>query len=358
MEINNPFFRVAKLLSTPGLLDSIKNKQYNPVNATIHPTLKCSCSCLNCLYKEVMHQNLSLDIEILDKAIDLFSSMGVKTITISGGGEPLLGEPSVIAKIVKSGFTLGLNTSLAFRPNKNMNIVADNLNKFSWVRLSLDAYDAQSYEDRRKCNLFNEVMSNLNRLLLQKKLNCPDVTIGIAILVDRELLNNIGKLKETLSSSVKKGLIEQIDYILLRPFVRHHDNDNIDYEYIHDLNRTISFTIHDFQRQKLPLIYHYDKFKYVQEYVENRMDRKSEYCYGSLANIILGADGQYYRCCEFVYNDKFAISAENKETHQIFDELQSWDIDAMSCPPFCKHFSINEFVESINAYTNKHLYFI
>jgi MoaA/NifB/PqqE/SkfB family radical SAM enzyme len=89
-------------------------------------------------------------------------SMGVKAVTFTGGGEPLLyqGLPEAIRSLAKGGVQVAALTNGALLKGDAAKALADH---GAWVRVSMDGWDGPSYSESRHVGLdeFDKVMANL-----------------------------------------------------------------------------------------------------------------------------------------------------------------------------------------------------
>ena len=85
-----------------------------PISCEIDPSNACNLNCGFCMFgdwRSSHHENLGLDMYI--SLIGELHQMGTKSITFTGGGEPLMNKDfNLMAKMAKSlGFQIGLVTN-------------------------------------------------------------------------------------------------------------------------------------------------------------------------------------------------------------------------------------------------------
>ena len=90
------------------------------------------------------------------KLIDELQKIGVKSITFTGGGEPLMNPHfNTMATIAyEYGFRLGLITNGIFLDRVESE-------KFEFIRVSIDAVTSKTYKDIKGTNVFDLVIDNL-----------------------------------------------------------------------------------------------------------------------------------------------------------------------------------------------------
>lgn len=173
-----------------------------PLHVRLKPTNRCNHACAYCAYRSDALQ-LGRDMDPRDEIpreklleiVDDLVAMGVGALTLSGGGEPLLHPdlPEALDRLAPSAMRVacltngsrlsgGLAERLAFRA--------------SWVRVSIDGWDGESYARIRGCRAdeFDRVMGNLRAF---KALGGP-CTLGAAIVVDAANAPHVGSLIDRL----------------------------------------------------------------------------------------------------------------------------------------------------------------
>ncbi|MBF0137151.1 MAG: radical SAM protein [Magnetococcus sp. DMHC-1] len=140
-----------------------------PVHIRIKPTNVCNHNCWYCAYR-VDHLQLGAEMverdaidrekmfEIVDDCID----MGVKAITFSGGGDPLVYKPlpEVVERLAAGGIRVATLTNGANLKGRMAEVFAQH---GTWVRISIDAWDDASYARARGIHVgeFTRVCANM-----------------------------------------------------------------------------------------------------------------------------------------------------------------------------------------------------
>lgn len=140
-----------------------------PVHIRIKPTNRCNHNCWYCAYRvdnlslgEEMDQTASLPFETLLGIADDIIDMGVKAVTFSGGGEPLLykGLPEIVQRLAVGGVQVATLTNGA----NLKGAMADAFATYgTWVRVSLESWDDSSYAAARGApeDAFSRLLDNL-----------------------------------------------------------------------------------------------------------------------------------------------------------------------------------------------------
>lgn len=159
-------------------LDKIKRIQEGefvpPVTCEIDTSNLCPLDCSFCMYKKYIKASravMSMDVYL--RLVYELKRLGTRSITFTGGGEPLTNPNfNTFVEIASElGFELGLITNGVY-----LDKVSD-LEAFKFIRVSLDASDSQTYEKVKGVDLFDKVIKNIKHAV---KLND---TVGISYVV-------------------------------------------------------------------------------------------------------------------------------------------------------------------------------
>lgn len=131
-------------------LDRLKDIQLGtatPILFHISPTNKCNANCMHCCFADRERDN-ELDKNDLCVAIWIMKYIGVKSIELTGGGEPSLYTYInwLIEEIWFADLALGMNTNAL----DITTITKDNWKKFDWVRVSMNAFDGPNKDKFKK----------------------------------------------------------------------------------------------------------------------------------------------------------------------------------------------------------------
>lgn len=161
-----------------------------PVHVRIKPMNHCNHDCWYCAYR-VGNLQLGEDIDLRDRIpeakmfeiVDDLIAMGVRAVTFSGGGEPLLYRalPEVVARLAGAGIRVATLTNGSNLKGRMADAFAAH---GTWVRVSTDAWDDASFVRLRKAQPgeFAELIANL-RAFSARGSRC---VLGVSFIVDRE----------------------------------------------------------------------------------------------------------------------------------------------------------------------------
>ncbi len=161
-----------------------------PVHIRIKPMNHCNHDCWYCAYR-VSNLQLGEDIDLKDsipeakmfEIVDDVIAMGVKAVTFSGGGEPLLYKPlpEVVERLAKGGVRVASLTNGSNLKGKVADAFAEH---GTWIRISMDGWDDASYAKARhiKEGEFTRLLENI-RAFTARGSKC---VLGVSYIVGEE----------------------------------------------------------------------------------------------------------------------------------------------------------------------------
>ena len=302
-----------------------------PVHIRIKPINACNHDCWYCAYHvdwldlgKLMEYKDAIPKQKMIEIIDDMISMGVKAVTFSGGGEPLM-YPH-IAECVEKLSTGGVKVAALTNGSFLKGAVADAFaNYASWVRISIDAWDGPSYVKSRnvKENEFDKVIENIANFA-QRKSAC---VIGISYIIEDKncehlydfaalmkkvgvnhisfsgcVVSNSGKENNKYHEKIKKEVRKQISRALLL--------ENADFQIIDNY--------HD---------------------LDERFDKAYEMCPFMRFQVVVGADCKIYTCHDKAYTDEGLLgSIEDKSFKDLWFSEETWGkMEALNPSIHCNH---------------------
>lgn len=261
-----------------------------PVTVEIDPTNRCQLNCEYCMFKVLRNGPDKEDLPMgLYRYLLLdLKKIGVKSITFTGGGEPLLN--SQFSKMVEWAemleFEYGLITN-GLRLHK-----IDRPDKFKFIRVSLDAATGETYGKLKRANGFYAVIENIKTTINKGAL------VGLSYVV-----NEINRHEIEQAQELAKEL--GVAYIQFKPAWQN-GVPYTDYE-IHGELQTI-----DTKRFK----------------AEDRIP-----C--AIAGLIgiVGADARVYYCCQYRGEERYCLGDLRHATFpQIWERRPQLIPDIGRCP--------------------------
>ena len=148
-------YSILKIFHHPKKLDSLLKKKITaPLYVRIKPTNKCSHNCFFCIYNpkfsSIHPESNRMDeipLEKMMEILDNLEEMGVKAVTYSGGGEPLV-HPN-ITEILEKTLKKKIRLSMITNGQKLEGKSAELLWNADWIRISLDYHNAKLFSKIR-----------------------------------------------------------------------------------------------------------------------------------------------------------------------------------------------------------------
>lgn len=175
---------------------------HRPITADIFLTNYCNNRCPYCTYNRWEHDPGARYMPFGDfkRYAERLKELGVEGFILSGGGEPTL-DPDfgrITKWLTDKGFRWGINTNF-----NNLELI-----KPSYLKVSLDGYDEDSYERNRGVRKYGLVRQNIKAYARWKKENSPHTTLGIQMVAKNAF--DIYKFYEANHDL-------DVDYIVVRP---------------------------------------------------------------------------------------------------------------------------------------------
>jgi MoaA/NifB/PqqE/SkfB family radical SAM enzyme len=196
-----------KLNSLPESVDAITP----PIHVRVKPTNACNHACRYCAYRNDGLQ-LGKDMRVGDmiskkkmfEIVDDFCAMGVRAVTFSGGGEPFcypyLAETA--NRLADGGLAIASLTNGGRLTGEAAAVFA---HRGTWVRVSMDGWDGDSYARYRGVSPdeFSRVLGNMETF----KALGGSCFLGVSYIVDRDnaahVFAMVQRLKDVGVDSVK-----------------------------------------------------------------------------------------------------------------------------------------------------------
>jgi MoaA/NifB/PqqE/SkfB family radical SAM enzyme len=291
-----------KLDSLPEAVDRI----LPPLHIRLKPTNACNQRCWYCAYR-LDDVQLGKDMDVRSQMprqkmlelIEDFQEMGIKAITFSGGGEPLcypyLGE--ALSGLAGSGIKFASLTNGALLHGAIANLFAHH---GSWIRVSMDGWDADSYATYRNVSSreYGKVMANLENF---KKLG-GHCFLSVIVNVDKTNATHVYEIIKRLNAV-------GVDSVKIAPCV-FSDDIQVTHSYHGDIFPIVQEQIHtamgDLASETFEISngYNVQLAKFVKSY---------RWCPSIQITPVIGADLNVYSCQDKAYNFTSGVICSIKE---------------------------------------------
>ena len=285
-----------KFLLYPDRLAAIREgRACAPVHVRIKPTNRCNHNCWYCAYRadnlqlgEGMDEADQIPPEKLFEIARDLVDMGVKAVTFSGGGEPLLYKslPQVVEYLSANGIQVGALTNGSNLKGKMADAFARH---GTWIRVSLDAHDDASYAESRSVGMgkFSQLLRNI-RQFADRRSNC---VLGASFIITESNAPHIYSVCRMLKDA-------GVSHVKLSAVVV--GNEDLGNSVYHTSIRSLAAL--QIERAKE---LNDDQFHIVDHYHElaERFQKSYESCPFSRLLTVIGADGGVYTCQDKAYTE-------------------------------------------------------
>ena len=185
-------------------------KRIYPLHIDIGATKACNAKCVYCYG---IYQKMSGDIIPPSVLVKLFKdapTLGVKSLTLTGDGEPTLnpGVYNAVTEGKKKGLDIGFATNGIALDESKMEVL---LNSCTWLRFNLSAVSRDAYKSIHGVDLWEKVQANIKMTVDLKKKLGSNCTLGLQMVLIPEALNEV--IPEAMFA-----LSEGIDYFVIKQF--------------------------------------------------------------------------------------------------------------------------------------------
>jgi len=276
-----------------------------PISCEIDPSNACNLKCGFCMFgdwRKDHREHLHMDMYI--SLIGELQQMGTKSITFTGGGEPLMNPNfNMMVSIAKSlGFQIGLVTNGVLLDR------VEHPEDFLFIRVSLDAHNRKDYKKVKGADQFDTVLENITKTLNRNKI------IGLSYVVGPYNNKDLQKA-EDLANELG------VSYLQIKPsYVNENKEIFTDFEYPD--GRPIIGTKRYLPEDNVP-------------------------CTIAGLVAIIGANGDVYFCCQGRGVDRLTLgNLKDKSLKEIWTERLALKPNVSLCP-MCRYMNYTKAYKSI-----------
>ena len=284
-----------KFLSHTGHLDALKeHRVVAPVHIRIKPMNHCNHDCWYCAYR-VDNLQLGEDIDLKDvlpedkmfEIVDDVVDMGVKAVTFSGGGEPLLYKPlpDVVKRLAENGVKVASLTNGSNLKGK----MAEAFSRYgTWIRISVDGWDDASYSKARGIadGSFTKLLDNMRNFSAMD----TSCVMGVSFIIGKDNHDHIfdacAQFKEAGADHVKLSATVVANEVEANNAYHRDFDDQIKAE----IERVKTLDDENFS-----IVNHYHE-------MEDRFAKSYTYCPFLQFLTVIGADCNVYTCQDKAFN--------------------------------------------------------
>ena len=290
-----------------------------PITADVFINNYCNLRCPFCTYSrwELEEGARFMNIDKFKEVCDRLIQLGVKGIILTGGGEPTLNPDfyEITKYLELNNISYGINTGFT------------NYREFSpsYIKVSLDGYDRESYKAIKGVDKYDDVVDNIRRFAEWKKVNSPNTVLGI-----QKIVTDINDIKKFYDAN--KNL--DVDYIVYRPIESTQGcyySDSKDADIV-----KIQKEIKRIKDKRVIINYKWSKIR-----------EKFDKCYAHWAQIAVNEKGEVMYCCHKPYEIICNLMDEN-----VLKKYEDARTDMTKCDVPCRLTAPNELIKSIECISN------
>ncbi len=332
-----------------------------PVTVELDLTNLCNHACPSCSFSYLVNiVRDSIEFDLAQLIIKDLSEMGVKAVTFSGGGEPLLYGEDRILELMRQCRSAGMDVGLITNGSKITK--PDFIDVCTWMRVSLDGYDESTFErfhgrsprEFDKCVSALRFISGESYRRKQSGLSCA--TVGVGFLTDGNTIERNDLEKMTAFCSEIIGL----DYLQFRPLVTNMVADTslsggyteFTESQLNELRIAYLSARNRHARDDYRVMWSVGKYTALsQEGFGKQYDR----CVAHFLEATISADSRVYICCHTqgqadyclgdLKEDSFANVWNSPRARDVYNSFNP----KTSCPPACRLHLQNNLLSQIQS---------
>ena len=313
----NKLYSDLKIFNFPSKINDIsRGRLSSPIHVRLKPTNRCNHRCGYCCYRnnklylnQLFRASDQIQWEKMKELITDFGRMGIKSVTFSGGGEPLF-YPYFIETVVGL-FSLGIKIGVLTNGSLLKGKIAETLaKKADWVRISMDAANPDMYALVRNVSVkeFSRVCANIRNFSKLKKDRCH---LGVNFIVTRQNYAEVYKFLK-LMKKIGIGHVKLSEAIIST----NQEENRKHYRQVSGLVRSqVLKGIADLADNKFSII---DRFDYS---ASNEAGYNKDYarCAFLQCLTVIGADANIYACQDKAYTKSGKLGSIKQDSfHKVW----------------------------------------
>jgi MoaA/NifB/PqqE/SkfB family radical SAM enzyme len=319
-------------------------KRIYPLHIDIGATKKCNVKCVYCygIYQKMSGDTIPSDI--LYRLFQDAPKLGIKSLTLTGDGEPTLnpGVYNAVSVGKAGGLDIGFATNGVALDSNKIEVL---LNSCTWLRFNLSAVSRDAYKSIHGVDLWERVQANIwDTVELKKKLDSK-CTIGLQMVLIPEALPEV--IPEAILA-IAMG----VDYFVIKQFsdpgCKEMSRFGLDWYDNPEVMQTLK-QAENLSNKHTQIVPKWDM-------IHSKGVRKYDKCVDCPLIFQISGSGKCYPCGYLFGDERYCYGDLNKQTlKEILDSENYWEIVKFMrekfdvhhmCSGCCRHDFTNAFIWS------------
>jgi MoaA/NifB/PqqE/SkfB family radical SAM enzyme len=357
--MSNEIYSNLKFMHFFPQLEALCKKQLvAPVHIRLKPTNVCNHSCSYCAYRakdlqlgETMQEKDTVPWPKMQEFIADIAEMGVKAVTFSGGGEPLIYPQFVetVQLLAANKIKIGILSNGSRLSGEIAEAIGAHA---TWIRVSIDGWDDKSYAEYRHTSQkeFAHIIENMKSFSLRFGKKC---VLGVNINVDQKNASHVTELCRTLKDcGVRHVKVAGV-------VVSNEGKDNNEYHrpFRERVQKQISTAEQELNSPEFEMVNHYHE-------MTERFDKSYTICPSIMFRPVMAADCNVYSCQDKAYNEAGLIGSIKEQGFKElwFSEATLKRVYELNPSKICRHHCVadkrNRMLDEFMHLDPEHLAFI
>lgn len=318
-------------------------KRIYPLHIDIGTTKVCNAKCVYCYgIKQKMDYTSVIPLEPMLNIFGTASSLGIRSITVTGDGEPTLNPHMYSALLL--GHSTGLNMGFATNGIKITEAQMDTILKTcTWLRFNLSAVDRATYKTVHGTDKWDTVSKNIALAVKLKRERGYTCTIGLQMVLIPQCIDQV-------IPEARFAVDTGVDYFVIKQFSDPGCEAMSRFDMsLYDSSKVLSTlaTAESMSTENTKIV---PKWGMIRDKGRRRYDR----CVDCALLFQISGSGKCYPCGYLFGDDRYCYGDLHKNTlKEILDSEQYWKVVKYmresfdvhkDCKGACRHDFTNAFI--------------
>ena len=307
----------------------------DPITIEVDPSNACNHSCPFCISGHIhlskfkgtkFFDRRMMKKEVLMSLVSDITKMDIQSLSWTGGGEPTQNPHLKEAiKFIKKNSKIEMGMFTNGTMLERFDLFSTIVDSLSWVRISIDAAKAKTYNSLRitnEKNNFDVMLKNVKKLIKLKKEKKSNIFIGVGFVVTKDNYNEVVEFAEMFKDI-------DVNYCQYKPEIiqveRNGDLDRAKEQISSDFWLTKVSTELEKAKEILGKKFECNSYK-LEDLIMSPKNYGRNYkeCIGSQFQPCVGADGNVYVCTNHRGHKEYSYgNIEKKSFKEIWADLKT-----------------------------------